>query len=368
MRKYIYTLTERQQLSPTARILTLRPPVRESVFPFVPGQYVAIAFRNLTRHTPTRCFSIVSSPDQTDLLQLGIRIDGTFTHSIDEQTIGTPVTVYGPFGSFAGSWSTTSPAVFIAGGIGITPFMSMIRSIRQQSPSQPTVLLYSVQSRNDIPFLDELRTHRRDNPNFYYAIHLTRDTVVSPEDSDMLVGRLTPASISRMAPFAPGVANYYICGPASFMDGMTSALKELGIDTSHIHTEAFSQTAPTNTVKSLPFTIYTATALSFSAVWLGVATTDYLKHASAVAAANISPISTPAVATAVPTIVPTSTPTPVPTTTTTPLSVDGSATTPAPTTIPTTIPTATPTVTPTPTPTPDPTPYPTQAPIRTTVS
>src|SRR5665213_1716250 len=104
---------------------------------YEPGQYAAISFMHNNRPTPARCFSITSSPTEQGLLQFGIRVHGNFTKTAMQSLIpGSKVIIEGPFGNFVFNAERDRSALMLAGGIGITPFISMLRyAARLQLPN-----------------------------------------------------------------------------------------------------------------------------------------------------------------------------------------------------------------------------------------
>src|SRR5437867_2442486 len=135
-------------------------------FAFTPGQYLRI-----TQGAPlyrdekgnSRSFSIASSPDDP-LLLIATRLTGSaFKRSLSEISLGTRVDVQGPMGSFLLPRDATRPLVLIAGGIGITPFRSMIKTVTEQKMPHRLTLIYSNRTPQDAPFLAELGTWETEN-------------------------------------------------------------------------------------------------------------------------------------------------------------------------------------------------------------
>ena len=163
MSKYIVVQNEE---SPSGIIdLILQPKRKRDALSFYPGQYACIGFRQGGRPTPMRCFSIVSSPNDQERLQFVIQRQGRFTSSIARLRPGKVVTVRGPFGDFVIDEQYDRNIVMLAGGIGITPFISTLRYATEVGLSTPITLLYSCRGRDGIPFLDELTALEKRNPH-----------------------------------------------------------------------------------------------------------------------------------------------------------------------------------------------------------
>jgi ferredoxin-NADP reductase len=144
-------------------LLTLIPKQQGRRLNFQAGQYAAIGFTRRGRPTPMRCFSIVSSPSD-DALQFAMRVRGNFTQVAATLAAGDDVYVQGPFGDFTIDPVYDQRVVMLAGGIGITPFLSMIRDLTERHIALPITLLFSNRSAHSIPFMDQLQTLARQNP------------------------------------------------------------------------------------------------------------------------------------------------------------------------------------------------------------
>src|ERR1019366_4016478 len=123
--------------------ITLQNDEQGRPFGFQPGQYAAISFWHKGRQTPARCFSIVSSPTDQEFLRFSLRVNGHFTKAVEDIKPDDPIKVYGPFGGFIFNTVHDSDVIMLAGGIGITPFISMIRYISRLKTTNKVVLLYS---------------------------------------------------------------------------------------------------------------------------------------------------------------------------------------------------------------------------------
>ncbi|MEI7683275.1 MAG: FAD-dependent oxidoreductase [Candidatus Saccharibacteria bacterium] len=112
-----YFVTQNKHITPTTLLLSLKKRSNTKPFLFQPGQYAAISFKHHHRPTTTRCFSIVSSPTEMDILQFSARSNGRFTKALNDLTVGDEVTVRGSFGAFVFDPARDKDAVLIAGGI-----------------------------------------------------------------------------------------------------------------------------------------------------------------------------------------------------------------------------------------------------------
>src|SRR5438876_809588 len=125
---------------------------------------------------PRRHISVVSSPNERGVLALCTRLrDSGFKRSLDELPVGTEVDVEAPKGSFVLPEETDRPYGFVAGGIGITVFRSMLRYIGEEGLPHRVTLVYSHRDRESAAFLDELQDLERRNERFRLVPTMTED-------------------------------------------------------------------------------------------------------------------------------------------------------------------------------------------------
>lgn len=223
---YRYHVIGNQNLTSSTLLLTLKRNQNTKPLLFQPGQYTAISFKRKGRPTPARCFSIVNSPTDKDIIQCSIRKKGRFTRALTELRPGDEVKVAGTFGGFIFDPEYDTDMVLIAGGIGIAPFMSMIQYATNMKLSNKITLIYGVRNQNDVPFSEQLKELEKRNPRFKYMIN---------------VGRIDSKIIDSAAKSLYKGKSYFICGPPQFMKAMTETLLQKGVDEDDIMTETFSQ-------------------------------------------------------------------------------------------------------------------------------
>ncbi len=276
----MYTVTSNTQLTSSSNLITLEADEKDLGFNFKAGQYAAINFFG-DDHRPTvaRCFSIVSSPGDKGVLQFSMRNSGKFTRALTQIVKGDSVYVRGPFGGFTFDESSTQPAIFMAGGIGITPFISIIRNLTETKAANKVTLVYSCRNQDDVPFQEELIRLARINPNFDVAFVISDGEVDKLAGQRVAKGRLSPQLIDKIVKTNYGDYNYYICGPSSFMKGMTKALLSKNVNMKQIVTEAFSQGSlkQKGKIKSWPFNIYVMGAIGIAMASFIVTILDLLK-------------------------------------------------------------------------------------------
>jgi predicted ferric reductase len=204
------------------KVLDLRmSPVGKSM-KYSPGQFAFVSFTK-TNPKESHPFTVASHPDEEGL-RLAIKASGDFTECLqNEIRIGDPVRVEGPYGHFTLHKSTSGSQVWIAGGIGITPFLALVRDL--QEPKRKVTLYWSVRTSEEAFFDEELCRLAEQTPELAY--HLWQ----SNKD-----GRLTAKAI----PEINDASDVYICGPEVFRDSLTNQLRAQGIKRRSIHSEEFA--------------------------------------------------------------------------------------------------------------------------------
>src|SRR5262245_10469842 len=145
-------------------------------FTFKAGQFMEITLMNppeTDAEGNVRTFSIASAPNE-EMLMIATRLRGSaFKRVLQTTALHSEVSIEGPFGNFHLHNNQARAAVFLAGGIGITPFRSMIvRAAREALPHQ-IVLFYSNRRPEDAPFLDELLQLQKENANYKVVATMT---------------------------------------------------------------------------------------------------------------------------------------------------------------------------------------------------
>lgn len=186
-----------------------------------PGQFVLTAFHRDRGYTEFHPFS-VSAVGPRGRMRVAIKALGPCSRHVQDITQGTAVHVQGPFGTFLGS-RNSGPQLWIAGGVGITPFVAALRA---RAPDDPTTLIYLYRNAADAAFREELDTYAASNTRFRLIRIETGDT---PPDFDAVLGQLEDI----------GPCEIQICGPAAMVDALSSSLRRRGIDDRQVHYERF---------------------------------------------------------------------------------------------------------------------------------
>lgn len=209
-------------------------------FAFKPGQAIDVVLAhaphgetNGARHA----FSIVSAPHQDELVIATRMRDSAYKREIKSMPIGSPAKIEGPFGSLTLHNNRARPAVFIAGGIGITPFISILRQAAKEHLPQQLLLLYSNRRPEDAAFLTELQQLEQQNKNFTLVATMT-EMEKSSQPWDGETGFIDENMIKRMAG-ALTAPIYYLVGPPAMVEAMRKTLNDASIDDDDIRSEEF---------------------------------------------------------------------------------------------------------------------------------
>ncbi len=259
--------------------IVLVPKNRSYGLAFRPGQYAAIAFKRHGRFSPMRCFSIASSSTDTSKIEFGIRIMGDFTQTIARLSEGTEFMVEGPFGEFQVNDVDDYALVFIAGGIGITPFMSMIRTAASTNSLKTITLLYSNRSASAIPFLEELREIESRYPKFKMVTFISDG---GPLENNKLsvAGTINESHIAKIINSAIPNTTYFLCGPTGFMKSMNLILSDHGVNEDRIIDESFTQSTKivSEGGKNISKMVYAFSGTLMLVGLLGIAGLDLIRY------------------------------------------------------------------------------------------
>ena len=185
-----------------------------------------------------RTFSIVSAPFEEQLMFTTRMRDTAFKRSLKKMPLGTAVKMDSAMGSFTLHKNSAKPAVFLAGGIGITPFFSIVKQAGHERAPHKLYLFYSNRRPEDAPFLEILHGLERTNPNFHLIATMT-EMARSKEKWNGEAGRIDKEMLSRHLSELRGPI-FYIAGPPGMVTGLRKMLVAAGVDDDDIRTEEFA--------------------------------------------------------------------------------------------------------------------------------
>lgn len=227
-----------EAMTPTIRRIRFEP-LDGGVLPFrfQAGQYVTLDLP-VAGDTVARSYSISSAAGERGFLEIAVKreeqgLGSTFLHH--EISVGEALRLSAPFGTFSlDAPGETEPErlVFIAGGVGITPIISMLAALAARGDTRPITLLASFRSEPDILFAAEIEAFRQRLPGLTARIVLTAPGAAWRGER----GRIDGATLR---PHVAGGSRAYLCGPSAMMQAMIAALQACGLPREAIRTEAF---------------------------------------------------------------------------------------------------------------------------------
>jgi predicted ferric reductase len=198
---------------------------------FMAGQFVWITIQPTPYSLQQHPFSI-SSSELDPNLTLTIKELGDFTEEIRDTEVGTIAYLEGPFGSFV--IKPNRNIFLLMGGIGITPGMSMLRTWKDQRNQGKAILIYANKNRDDITFKEEL-----DDLCSFINLKVVHVLEEADESWDGEKGLLDEKMLKKYIPENQDAFDYFICGPAPFMDIAEIELRNLDVDWRNVYAERF---------------------------------------------------------------------------------------------------------------------------------
>lgn len=238
MAKYISKIKNREEVADGTMEFFLDKP---KDFQYKAGQHIVVTLKNppeTDAEGNSRVFSLVSSPYETDIIVATRMRDTAFKRVIKTMPLNSEISIEGPYGSFVFHNDVTKTSVFLAGGIGITPFMSLVRQAAKDNLPRQIFLFYSNRRPEDAAFLIELQELERINPNYHFIGTMT-EMEKSKLSWDGKRGYINEALIQE---YIGDITKpiYYIAGPSAMVTAMHEMLVKANINEDNIKTEEFS--------------------------------------------------------------------------------------------------------------------------------
>lgn len=207
---------------------------------FFPGQYVDIAVPDTEA---TRSFSMANTTSRdSGRLEFVIKVypDGLFSHFMDTGlAVGDRLDIVGPFGVFTLREGREGDLVFVGGGAGMAPILSLLRSLVERGITRRATYYYGARRRRDLCFEKELRALEDALPAFRYVPALSEPA--DEDDWDGEVGLITEVVTRHESDLA--AADAYVCGPPPMVEAAIAALTELGTPEKRIFYDKFTTTS-----------------------------------------------------------------------------------------------------------------------------
>jgi predicted ferric reductase len=201
---------------------------------FEPGQFGWLMLEQSPFSMSQHPFSFSSSAEQRTRLSITIKERGDFTSLVGKTPKGARAYVDGPHGLFSTDRHEGFGFFLIGGGVGITPLMSILRTMADRGDVRPCVLMYGSKDRDAITFRDELDALA--TKLNLTLVHALEDP---PDGWEGERGFIDAAMLRRHLPAQMARFRCFICGPTPMMDAMEAALVEVGVPVPHIHSERF---------------------------------------------------------------------------------------------------------------------------------
>lgn len=237
MSAYRTRLIDREDVAEGTRAFHFEKP---EGFTFKPGQAIDLVLPELATddtQANRHAFSLVSAPYE-DRLTIATRIrDSAFKRALTGLSASAPVEIDGPFGSLTLHNNRARPAVFVAGGIGITPFVCILRHAAKEALPQRFVLVYSNRRPQDAAFLAELQGLGKHLEGFELIATMTQAAV----SEQAWTGRTGAVDGSLLKDIVAGLSAplCYVAGPPAMVEAMRRQLNQAGVDDDDIRSEDF---------------------------------------------------------------------------------------------------------------------------------
>ena len=217
----------------------LSPPERGTRYDYLPGQFQFLTFhRGRGLPVEEHHWTISSSPTELNYVSSTIKALGDFTSTIGETRPGDTATVHAPFGRFSYVLHPEDrDIVFVVGGIGITPVMSMLRHMRDTRWGGSALLIYANPNQHRIVFREELEEMATDSHPRLRIVHV----LSRPEEGwSGETGHVDREKIERFCDGRCAERSFYVCGPPGLLKATIENLGALGVPDARIRIEIFS--------------------------------------------------------------------------------------------------------------------------------
>lgn len=231
---YTLKLIDKRPISKNTIMLIFEKP---EGLTYKPGQYGGFTLINPPEKDAggvTRRFSLLSTPDDPHIAIATRLQNSAYKRVLNNLQVGDVIKFAGPTGNFTLHDDEETPAVLMAGGIGIAPFYCMVRDAKAKQRQQKISLFYGNQDSECSPLLSELQLLAKDNPYLKLIA-----TMASPEAT--WAGETGFISEKMVRKYVPDIYSpiYYICGSPAMVTTLQEMLAEAGVDEERIKVEDF---------------------------------------------------------------------------------------------------------------------------------
>jgi len=236
LKDYVYVVQKVIQESPNMWTVEFSEPNGKKI-QYLPGQFGFFSFKSDSIVEEEHPFSI-SSGNTKDHMSITVKELGDFTRQINRLKVGDKVYIDAPYGRFSYmNHVQEKEFVFIAGGVGITPMISMLRHMYMFEPNRKVTLIWGMNQGSDYIIKDEIDTMLKTMPHLTIIPVISKDEDYVGERGYIDLDKLTRLLKDQLHISSTG---YYLCGPPILMDSTLANLKVLGVKEKQIHFERFS--------------------------------------------------------------------------------------------------------------------------------
>lgn len=212
-------------------------------FRFLPGQYIYVTLPKLKDdyRGPTRYFTISSSPTEKRFIKITTRIReiSNFKQTLSKLKMGESIEIEGPSGTFIlDEHESKNNHIFLAGGVGITPFRSIIKYNLDKKLYTKIHLIYSNRDLDSIVFRKELEKWSKKHKNIKLTMTITGNNSNTP--SNYKNTKIDEKLLINLSARTPTGSIFWISGSPMFVDAMQTVLKNLEIPLKNINTDKFT--------------------------------------------------------------------------------------------------------------------------------
>lgn len=204
-------------------VLSLRAKQEGRYQVFAPGQFGFLSFDEPGKRRDEHPFSVLSQDG--DRVTFGIKVTGGFTLQLARSLKDTVVRIRGPFGSFGANRKSSTQNVWIAGGIGITPFVYLLSAV---AATERVTFVFTIRGASPGVLMQTVMDVLPNKPFVRFVVHDSKTS-----------GRLTAEKLAGYAPISSDT-RVWLCGPQQLMESLTEQLPALGVRRSHIYFEDFA--------------------------------------------------------------------------------------------------------------------------------
>ncbi|MBX5041221.1 2Fe-2S iron-sulfur cluster binding domain-containing protein [Rhizobium lentis] len=257
------TVTAIVDESATIKSFHLQPGDGAGLLPHAAGQHLPIRIKlPVGDKAVIRTYTLSVAPSD-GIYRISVKRDGQVSQFLhDRIAVGDVIEARAPAGDFSIDARSTRPAVLLAGGVGITPLLAMLRHVvyegLRKQRVRPVTLFYAARSKADRPFEKEIADLIGAAKGVVRLVRVLSDTTDAEEGRDFdAAGRIDMAMLTRFLPFND--YDFYLCGPAQFTQGLYDGLRALNIADDRIQAEAFGPSSLVRTGQPIPAAVSFAT-------------------------------------------------------------------------------------------------------------